>query len=85
MTSLPRWYIPQAPDFTLAVCCVAPASRRLLCYISPGAMDNDRYDPSGFDGDDFDGHGTHTAGTVAGATLNTPAEVSTCGVNQELG
>ncbi|CAN0485975.1 unnamed protein product, partial [Scytosiphon promiscuus] len=31
-----------------------------------------------FEGDAVDGHGTHTAGSAAGATLNTPAETDTC-------
>ena len=32
----------------------------------------------GFEGDDEAGHGTHTAGSAAGATLNDPAETVTC-------
>ncbi|CAM9227955.1 unnamed protein product, partial [Laminaria digitata] len=32
----------------------------------------------GFQGDDVEGHGTHTAGSALGATLNTPAETTTC-------
>ncbi|CAM9464026.1 unnamed protein product [Laminaria digitata] len=38
------------------------------------------YDVStgGFQGDSVEGHGTHTAGSALGATLNTPAETTTC-------
>lgn len=37
-----------------------------------------------FGSDDKAGHGTHTAGTAAGATLNTPAETVTCEGDQTL-
>lgn len=37
-----------------------------------------------FGGDDKAGHGTHTAGTAAGSTLNTPAETVTCEDGQTL-
>ena len=35
-------------------------------------------DAAYFEQDDAAGHGTHTAGSAAGATLNTPAETMTC-------
>ncbi|CAM9166855.1 unnamed protein product, partial [Hapterophycus canaliculatus] len=38
-----------------------------------------------FGEDDEAGHGTHTAGSAAGATLNTPAETPTCGTTESLG
>ncbi|CAM9360718.1 unnamed protein product, partial [Hapterophycus canaliculatus] len=38
-----------------------------------------------FGEDDEAGHGTHTAGTAAGATLNNPAETVTCEGGQTLG
>ncbi|CAM9696523.1 unnamed protein product, partial [Ectocarpus fasciculatus] len=34
--------------------------------------------PDEFGQDDEAGHGTHTAGSAAGATLNDPAETTTC-------
>lgn len=37
-----------------------------------------------FDGDDAAGHGTHTAGTAAGSTLNSPAETVECDAGLEL-
>lgn len=39
----------------------------------------------GFEQDDAAGHGTHTAGSAAGATLNTPAETLTCRSTETLG
>ena len=45
--------------------------------------DTDYYYGFGFDL--YDGHGTHTAGSAAGATLNSPARALTCGTNQTLG
>lgn len=38
----------------------------------------------GFGDDDKAGHGTHTAGTAAGATLNTPAETASCDTGSTL-
>lgn len=38
-----------------------------------------------FENDDVIGHGTHTAGSVAGASLKTPAETITCSEPKELG
>lgn len=38
----------------------------------------------GFGDDDKAGHGTHTAGTAAGATLNNPAETVECAAGQTL-
>ena len=38
-----------------------------------------------FENDDVKGHGTHTAGSAAGATLNTPAETVACSEPKELG
>lgn len=40
---------------------------------------------SGFGVDLEDGHGTHTAGSAAGATLNTPATTVTCDTDETLG
>lgn len=37
-----------------------------------------------FDEDEKAGHGTHTAGTAAGATLNSPAETATCDAGETL-
>lgn len=37
-----------------------------------------------FEYDDIAGHGTHTAGSAAGATLNNPAETVACGVGEVL-
>lgn len=42
------------------------------------------YDAESFGEDFAGGHGTHTAGSAAGSTLNTPAAVATCSVG-ELG
>lgn len=33
----------------------------------------------------LDGHGTHTAGSAAGAVLNSPAETDTCSSDENLG
>lgn len=41
--------------------------------------------PDDFGEDEAAGHGTHTAGSAAGATLNTPAEPLTCSTTQTLG
>lgn len=38
-----------------------------------------------FEQDDTLGHGSHTAGTAAGATLNSPAEPATCGDGKVVG
>lgn len=38
----------------------------------------------GFGDDEKAGHGTHTAGTAAGATLKIPAETVTCGTGKTL-
>ncbi|CAM9536300.1 unnamed protein product, partial [Laminaria digitata] len=38
-----------------------------------------------FENDDKRGHGTHTAGSVAGATLHTPAETVVCSEPKEVG
>lgn len=40
---------------------------------------------SGFGQDMLDGHGTHTAGSAAGAVLNSPAETDTCSSDENLG
>ena len=40
---------------------------------------------TGFDEDEAAGHGTHTAGSAAGATLNTPAETVECDGDKVLG
>lgn len=40
---------------------------------------------SDFENDDLIGHGSHTAGSVAGATRNVPAETVTCNEPRELG
>ena len=42
-------------------------------------------DAAYFEQDDAAGHGTHTAGSAAGATLNTPAETVTCSSPDVLG
>lgn len=47
---------------------VRSSDGRIFSYLSAGE----------FQGDHVDGHGTHTAGSAAGATLNTPAETATC-------
>lgn len=39
----------------------------------------------GFEEDEVAGHGTHTAGSAAGATLNTPAETVSCNGTKVLG
>lgn len=39
----------------------------------------------GFEQDGAAGHGTHTAGSAAGATLNTPAQAITCEATQVMG
>ena len=39
----------------------------------------------GFGSDLEDGHGTHTAGTAAGAVLNSPATTVTCAIDETLG
>lgn len=39
----------------------------------------------GFRGDDVEGHGTHTAGSALGATINTPAETTTCSGTKDPG
>ena len=39
----------------------------------------------GFQGDDVEGHGTHTAGSALGATLNVPAETTTCSGTKDPG
>ena len=39
----------------------------------------------GFEIDDVAGHGTHTAGSAAGATLNSPAETVTCSGTKTMG
>ncbi|CAB1107200.1 unnamed protein product [Ectocarpus sp. CCAP 1310/34] len=41
--------------------------------------------PDEFGQDDSAGHGTHTAGSAAGATLNDPAETLTCSGDETLG
>lgn len=43
------------------------------------------YSTSGFGTDREDGHGTHTAGSAAGAPLNNPAVADTCTGTDELG
>lgn len=43
------------------------------------------YDEPGFGFDLEAGHGTHTAGSAAGATVTTPAETATCDTGRELG
>lgn len=42
-------------------------------------------DPYGFGVDTPDGHGTHTAGSAAGASLTTPAKSETCSGTDRLG
>ena len=42
-------------------------------------------DAAYFEQDGAAGHGTHTAGSAAGATLNTPAEAVTCSIPDVLG
>lgn len=43
------------------------------------------YPADGFEVDTVVGHGTHTAGSAAGATLNTPAETVECNDTKVLG
>ena len=43
------------------------------------------YPADGFGVDNVAGHGTHTAGSAAGATLNTPAETVSCNGTKVLG
>lgn len=75
----------------------APSSSRLAClvqiiqYIDMIKPDSTTsipgyylYPADGFGDDEKAGHGTHTAGTAAGATLNTPAETVTCGTGETL-
>ena len=45
----------------------------------------DSYYSIGFGQDLEDGHGTHTAGSAAGAALNSPATTVTCATNETLG
>lgn len=40
---------------------------------------------TGFGEDTEEGHGTHTAGSAAGATLNSPADAGSCSEEEELG
>lgn len=70
-----------------------------ISFINPNGSDNGQsyttaagqqypwYSESGFTTEMPGGHGSHTAGTAAGATLNTPAEVPTCDedAGEELG
>lgn len=39
----------------------------------------------GFQGDGVEGHGTHTAGSALGATVNNPAETTTCSGTKDPG
>ncbi|CAM9132446.1 unnamed protein product, partial [Laminaria digitata] len=43
------------------------------------------YPADGFEVDEVAGHGTHTAGSAAGATLNSPAETVTCNGTKVVG
>lgn len=54
-------------------------------YTTSGAGPFPWYSNSGFGDDAPDGHGTHTAGSAAGATLNDPAVAATCSGTDELG
>lgn len=54
-------------------------------YTSSGVGPYPWYSGSGFGEDSEEGHGTHTAGSAAGATLNDPALMVTCSNNTELG
>lgn len=42
------------------------------------------FDVPGFGGDEPQGHGTHVAGTAAGATLTTPASTASCSETEQL-
>lgn len=54
-------------------------------YTSDGAGPYQWYASSGFGTDWENGHGTHTAGSAAGASLNNPAVTDTCTGTDELG
>lgn len=54
-------------------------------YTSNGRGPYQWYSSYGFGLDMADGHGTHTAGSAAGATLNDPAETDVCSGTDELG
>lgn len=61
------------------------ASQDASFITSSGGGPHPWYSGSGFGGDVEEGHGTHTAGSAAGATLNDPAVTATCDNNTELG
>lgn len=43
------------------------------------------YSASGFGLDVYEGHGTHTAGSAAGATLHSPANITACNISGDAG
>ncbi|CAM9635784.1 unnamed protein product [Ectocarpus sp. 4 AP-2014] len=89
------FYIPlfEAGDFTYT-----EERRKVIQYIELVNPDSDYVafstsqggvypflPPDEFGQDDSAGHGTHTAGSAAGATLNDPAETLTCSGDETLG
>lgn len=57
---------------------VGPTDPDDLYYTTVGGDQTPWYDAEGFQTETEGGHGSHTAGTAAGSTINTPAQPNAC-------